>query len=519
MLDPAALHLPDSVDRTSLLYPWSIVHRGPQGYGYAMDASSDFRRSVTRGSPARFALVYLGHHLRSAETGGVASLAEHHLTLARIGKGWRSPGRQRDIMVAPRYGAKSTWMVILTLWALAHGHRRFALWISDSAQQAELHLATLRQELETNRLLRKDFPDLLPPPRGARGTRDTQATYTARGGAVVAVRGADTRTLGLKLGTSRPDLIVLDDLEPEASNYSANARRKRLDTVLNAILPMNEQAAVLWLGTVVMYGAILHAAVRSVTEPHGRDGVPEPWIADEGFTVHYVPAIDTWSADRERRSFWPERYSLEYLDSIAHTLNYALNFACRPPMPGGHHWTEKTFRRGRHPVGALTMEVDPATTVGPRSDFSAIVVGGRILPGCQGVEAGAVSLEYAEQVRLTPAKLAARVRMILRANPRIRTVRVLNTGSGLMWGEVFTDLPGGVALELVADSRSSSGVKGAPEKDLKFAGLLDAYERDLVWHAEYFAELEDQLRRWPEVEHDDLGDCAAELVAHLRRSP
>jgi hypothetical protein len=524
VLDPARLRVPPTVDRDALLEPWgSVLPRRGGGYDYAVDASGDFRRAITRNSPVRFALVYLGRHLRSSETRGIPSLAEHHIALGRIGRSWREPGRHRDIVVAPRYGAKSTWMVILTLWALAHGHRRFALWISDSAGQAELHLATLRQELETNVLLRSDFPDLLPPPRGARGARDTQATYTARGGAVVAVRGADTRALGLKLGRSRPDLIVLDDLEPDASNYSANARRKRLDTVLHAILPMNEQAAVLWLGTVVMYDSILHAAVRSVTEPHGRDGVPEPWLGDEGFTVHHVPPVVV-SENGERRSFWPERYPLDYLDSIAHTLNYALNFACRPPLPGGHHWTDKTFRRGRHPVGPLVLQVDPATTVGPRSDFSAIVVGGKILhdgitvrPGDPVL--GAVSIEYAEQVRLTPAKLATRVRVLLTQNPRIRTVRVLNTGQGQTWADIFTDLPGGVRLELVADSRSSSGVKGAPSKDLKFAGLLGAYEAELVWHAEYFPELEDQLRRWPEVDHDDLGDCTAELVAHLRKIP
>jgi len=502
------LHLPPEVDREELLDPWTRVLDVPP-YPLAVDASADYRRAMTARSPIRFALLYLPHHLRSAETGGLFSLAAHHFDLHRIGAAWRHPGRHRDIMVAPRYGAKSTWMVILTLWALCHGHRRFALWISDSAAQVQLHLATLRQELETNELLRNDFPKMLPPPRGQRGARDSQDTFTARGGAVIAVRGADTKSLGMKYGSSRPDLIWLDDVEPEESNYSAAARRKRLGTILHAILPMNEQAAVVLTGTVTMYGSITHAAVQAVT---GETEQPEPWIADEGFTVHYVPAL-TIADDGTPRSFWKERYSAKYLMGIRHTRNYALNFACRPPLPGGHQWTEKTFRHGQHRVGALTMQIDPAPTATPSSDYSAIIVGGLIL---EPELAGHVSIEYAEQVRLTPARLKDRVDLLLIRNPRIRRVRIAATGAGETWRHVFRNLPGGVALELHGDARSNSGRVGAPEKDLKFADLLERYERETVWHAEHFPELEDQLKRWPEVEHDDLGDATSELVRYLQ---
>lgn len=502
------LHLPPDVDRAALLEPWTVVLNVPP-YPLAVQASADYRRAMTRTSPIRFALLYLAHHLRSAETGGVFSLAAHHFTLHRIGAAWRRRGRHRDIVVAPRYGAKSTWMVILTLWALCHGHRRFALWISDSAPQAQLHLATLRQELETNVLLRHDFPHMLPPPRGQRGARDNQHTFTSAGGVVVAVRGADTKSLGMKLGSSRPDLIWLDDVEPEESNYSAAARQKRLGTILHAILPMNEQAAVVMTGTVTMYGSITHAAVQAAT---GETDHPEPWISDEGFSVHYTPAL-TIADDGTPVSFWPERYSAEYLMSIRHTRNYALNFACRPPLPGGHQWTEKTFRHGQHPVGALVMQIDPAPTATPKSDYSAIIVGGKILDPAL---AGHVSLESAEQVRLTPARLRDRVDYYLVRNPRIRKVRVAGTGAGGTWEHIFRDLPGGVELDVHSDARSNSGRPGAPEKDLKFARLLEAYERGTVWHAEHFPELEDQLKRWPEVEHDDLGDAASELVRYLQ---
>lgn len=501
MLD--RLHLPPTVDRAQLLGPWAQVLATPP-HNLAI-TTPDYRRQMTRRSPLRFALLYLGHHLRSPETGDRHSVAEHHIAMAATAATWRHPGRHRDIWIAPRFSAKSTWMMIATLWALAHGHRRFAVWFSDSSSQIRAHLATLRAEIETNTLLRRDYPHLLPAARGTRGSRDSADTYVSAGGAAIACRGMDTRTLGLKLGSARPDLLCLDDVEPEASNYSAAARRKRLNTVLQAILPMNEQAAVLWTGTVTMHGSILHAAVESAIW-----AATEEWIADEAFTVHYAPAIVVDDHGVEA-SFWEQRYPLAYLLAIRHTLNYALNFANRPPVPGGHHWTDALFRYARLPVGALVMQIDPAPTAGPDSDFSAIVVGGLVtdLPG-------RVIIVWAEQVRLTPARLRGRVDQLLARNPRIRRVRIAATGGSELWRGVFADLPAGVALELHGDARSNSGRAGAPEKDLKFAGLLERYERGTVWHAERFHDYEDQLRRWPDVDHDDLGDAASELVRHLQ---
>jgi hypothetical protein len=128
-----------------------------------------------------------------------------------------------------------------------------------------------------------------------------------------------------------------------------------------------------------------------------------------------------------------------------------------------------------------------------------------------------VAIVRAWQFRLTPARLADRVRMILRQNPTIRLVRVAATGGSETWRHVFRDLPNAVTLELHADGRTTSDRRpGAVAKDLLFAELLERYERGTVWHDRHHAELETQLQQWPEVEHDDLGDATAHLVRHLQ---
>jgi hypothetical protein len=65
------------------------------------------------------------------------------------------------------------------------------------------------------------------------------------------------------VGEKRPDLIILDDVEPSESNYSAYLAEKRLSTIQNAILPLNEWARVVWVGTVTTDGSLIHQAVKS----------------------------------------------------------------------------------------------------------------------------------------------------------------------------------------------------------------------------------------------------------------
>lgn len=42
-----------------------------------------------------------------------------------------------------------------------------------------------------------------------------------------AARGIDAASLGMKVGEKRPDLLILDDIEPDESSYSAYQTRIR----------------------------------------------------------------------------------------------------------------------------------------------------------------------------------------------------------------------------------------------------------------------------------------------------
>lgn len=215
------------------------------------------RQAASYGDPLAFALIYLPHHLRNDE--GKITLSSVHVEWAKIGRRWLKPGAKRDAIIAPRSMGKSTWFfLILPTWAAAHGHATFVAAFANSATQAETHLLTFKRELDTNALLRVDFPELVGARmRRGRPVADSQDMYIARSGLTFVARGADTGNLGLKVDERRPDLIILDDLEPGESSYSAYLAEKRLTTLLDDILPLNFAAKVALVGTTVMSGSIV----------------------------------------------------------------------------------------------------------------------------------------------------------------------------------------------------------------------------------------------------------------------
>ena len=129
-------------------------------------ANPAVRREITRASPLLFAKLYMRRHITGPD--GSITFAECHSEWAEIAKQWMQPAntaaQHRNAFLAPRATGKSTWwLLILPMWAAAHGHSKFAAFFADTYSQAVQHAATFRRELETNEFLRHDFPDLCAP--------------------------------------------------------------------------------------------------------------------------------------------------------------------------------------------------------------------------------------------------------------------------------------------------------------------------------------------------------------------
>lgn len=469
----------------------------------AMLRIPECRRLLTKYDPLLFSLLYLPHHLRGKETGEQITFSEFHLDVIEQAKKWalpsESPAQDRDCYVGPRGVGKSTWFfLILPLWAAAHGHRKFCAAFAHSETQAVLHLQTLKRELDNNGLLATDFPDLCIPARRPRGSveSDNRGMLITKSGFVFAARGVDSTALGMKVGQRRPDLIVLDDVEPDESNYSPHLKEKRLSTLLDAILPLNVYARVVLVGTVTMPGSIVHDLVKTITKP-GEER--ESWIADENWRVHYYPAIVRDDETGVERSIWPEKWPMAYLASIRHTRAYKKNYANDPMGRDGEYWHEEDFVHIEVP--ALThqlLSIDPAVTDKGSSDFTALAV------VAYSASQRRVVVRYAAARRVQPGEgLRQWVTEVLEEFPETRGVVVESNQGGALWrNSVLKGLP--VPVKAVHQKEP---------KEVRAARALNWYQRHqrdglpYVVHERQLTQAEEQMVGFPKAPHDDLVDA------------
>jgi len=491
------------------------------------EAGSTYRRIQTKLDPMLFALLYLRDHLRAEATRGQITFCDAHLDWCREALDWvqptSGPRSDRDVYVAPRELGKSTWFfLILPLWAAAHGHRKFIAAFADAGTQAEMHLQTFKNELENNQLLQRDFPMLCEPATRYRGATqsDTKGLTIRKSGFVFGARGADSKTLGMKVGHQRPDMLILDDIEPGEDQYSEFQVGGRLTTITDVIFPLSEYARVVIAGTVTLPGSIIHQLVKSVTEP--QEGHPD-WISEQNMRVHYYPPILT-NDDGTERSIWPAKWPITYLQAIRHTRSFLKNFANSPLGMDGDYWTKDDFRYGRlSGKTRVVLSIDPAGKLKKTSDWTGMAVVGWAPPlqpkdpRRQAIDAddiqaavlgnlGMCEVMYARAVKLVGEKLRAEVLRILEMFPEIGLVLVeINQGQE-HWYDILHHLPCKIQL-----------IDQTVDKRVRAAESLAHYQRGRVVHAERLGAAEEQMVSFPRGPNDDMVDAIGSAVTRLLR--
>jgi hypothetical protein len=461
-------------------------------------------RKALAADPVAFAVLYFRHHITDRASGRI-TWSEAHFTWARMAEQWRVPDPEprqfREGVIAPRECGKSTWwFLILPLWAAANGHSRFTVAFAHAAAQAEKHLGTFRSELETNAILRVDFPELCEPARRRSGgtVSDRAGMISQSNGYTFAARGIDTAVLGMKVGADRPDVLIMDDIEPDEANYSPDLATKRLGTVTDAILPLNIYARVMFVGTVTMPGSIMHQLVKHAAGVETAD-----WIRDERVRPVHLHAILT-NDDGSERSLWPQKWPLSYLQSIRHTRSYAKNYENDPMARDGVYWTRDDFDYDDFPCTRTALFVDPAVTSTSKSDFTGLAVVG-FAPGA-GKAPGRVLIKYALGVRLSPEETRRHiVTKVLPNHPEVKAIVVETNQGGDLWAGVFHDIPGVKVLD----------TKASASKEVRFAEALEVWRR--VFMRERFPALEEQAVGFPRAAYDDVVDAAVTGVRYFLR--
>lgn len=457
------------------------------------------RRLMTRLDPLAFALIYLREHL--TDENGQLSLSTVHEDWIREARSWVNPVREnkgsRRAYIAPRSMGKSTWwQLIFPMWAAAHGHIHYIAAFSASASQAKQKLRDFKTELDNNPYLRADYPGLCTPARRSTGVSDAdrQDMYVSANGFAFSAHGADSEILGMKVRHYRPDLLILDDIEPDESSYTAYLKKKRLTTVQDSILALNLKARVILVGTVTMPGSIIHDLVK-----HAAGRETEAWITEEKFQAHHAKPI-LHRDDGTEYSVWPEKWTMDFLNQERHFRSFAKNFENDPMGYDGKYWSREDFRYGTLDTATRTiLAIDPAVTAKKTSDYTglAIVSYSPVVKKCV--------IRYATGVKLIGQDLREHVIKLLEQHPDIRRLLVEVNQGGDLWKDVFHHLPG---VQVITRTSKAS-------KEVRFAQALDWWQRGRVLHTERLPMLEEQAVGFPDAAYDDVIDAAVAGVQYF----
>lgn len=475
--------------------------------------TTEGRRVLTEHDPLLFASVYLPHHMTDAA--GQMSVCDFHLDLLEYAKSWAQPvGRSKEhraCFIAPRSSGKSTWIfLLLPMWAAAHGHRKFIAAFSDSESQALTHLFSFKQELDSNELLRKDFPELCAVKKANGATRlmmDNRSQTQRANDFIFMAKGADSAALGMKVGARRPDVLLFDDIEPGESNYSEAEAAKRKETLISDLFPLNTWAVVGIVGTTTMPNSLIDQMRKVHLAEQDHEGQPEffrealdpehRWVVDENIKVHYWPVIVNEGEDEQ--SLWPEKWPLEDLNRDRHTRAFAKNMMNRPVSADGGYWDDtdiditspESFRR-------TIISVDPAVTTAKRSDYTGIAV---ISQGSDGL----LYVRHAEQVKLASDALGDHVTALIERYGVGICVVETNQG-GDLWRQVFKNIP-----------CKFKSIRAREKKEVRASQAVDYYKRGQVKHTAHFHIAEEQMLAFPHVSHDDVVDAIVTGVLAFKK--
>jgi predicted phage terminase large subunit-like protein len=322
-------------------------------------------------------------------------------------------------VAAPRSHAKSTYLSkAFPMHELLYRRRRYIIIISETPSVSTANMEWIRNQLKYNAKLRADFGPLLSPKdqsnitdksdafiawHPADGDRRKQLTLVEAASTGQALRGRNWNG-------SRPDLLVLDDLEdarPGGNASTPEQRAKLSDWFSQTVMPLGDpkgkKTAFVYMGTTVHYEALLMKVLYNRSDFESRVyraiiDFPERMDMWEEMRLIYVErenknrredALAFYEANktellRGSRVLWPEVQPLLKLmmwkwdnSSKAFNTEYMNNPIDEESMifnPETFTYYDNSITEFPHSQFSVSMGIDFAMGKKERGDYSAISV-------------------------------------------------------------------------------------------------------------------------------------------------
>jgi hypothetical protein len=279
----------------------------------------------------------------------------------------------------PRGWGKSTSAEMAVSALAAMQRRNYALYISESQEQADEHVANVGAML-TSPSFTEHYPeagtrrlDRYGPKAWRRNRLQTQSGFT------IDAAGLDASVRGLKTEEHRPDLLVLDDID--GLTDTAAMTNKKMNIITRTILPaMSADAAVIGIQNLIKMDSVFDRLVagradflrnRRVSGPHPAvrglqyEGQGDKWVITAGTATW--EGMDLEACERKLNSMGPDAFRAE----CQHETRAIDDLVHGGFSPEVHAWRAKSLPTFKRLLGGLDFGGEGAT-----ANHTAGLVGG-----------------------------------------------------------------------------------------------------------------------------------------------
>lgn len=275
-------------------------------------------------------------------------------------------GKEDLFLVAFRGSGKSTIMTTAyPIWAiLGEQQKKFIVIICQTRNQVRQQMANLKEELESNELLKND----LGPFQEESDEWGLYSMVFKKTGARILGASTETAIRGARHRQWRPDLIILDDVE-DINSTKTYENRERLDKWFRGdIVPLGDplRTRIVVVGNLLHEDSLMMRIKRHVES--GRSGVFRMFpVFDENKQISWPGKYPTMEAVEEERN----RHG-----NIAFEREFNLRILPAEDQVVPFEWikTYDNLPRDRRPT-KIIISVDLAISDKTTADHTAIVTG------------------------------------------------------------------------------------------------------------------------------------------------
>jgi len=483
-----------------------LIEAECDGFSPGEDARAERRLRVLGGDYRFFFETYFPHYRNSAEPSVFHTWCFDNLP-SRID----SPRGKRINISAPRGEAKSTLVTqVFALLCIIRQSKHFMPIVMDSLDQAQMMLEAIKVELTDNPRLAMDFPEHV----GKGRVWNVGVALTATDIKLQAF-GTGKRMRGIRHGAHRPDLVFLDDLENDENVQQKTQRDKNENWLKKVVMPLGPPDGsmdILYLNTILHYDSVANRTHRSpmwesvkfraILQWPDRLDLWQKW--EELFLNEGEDAADRFyesnkaAMDRGAVVSWPSMRPLLALMKIRANDHHAFDSEYQndpsndenAPFQGLQYWVQPAhdwiFFGSHDPsLGRQNKGRDPSATL----------VGG--LSRRTGI------LDVVEA-------------LVARRLPDVQIQHITDFQAEyrcLVWGVEAVQFQAFFKDELVKRSRQSGvpvparGIVPGDDKDLRILSMQPHVANATIRSHQRHTVFNEQLRFYPEADHDDGPDA------------